>query len=157
MPKHSEHTNAILSIMARYGQMGIPHLTAVCHDEGVWTEEEWSAMAFDGAKKQVRDAVKVKMANGLPFAVPTRQREDKSPVWCQLNLLDYDDARFYLYSLIQGVTKDVKQIEAFQQYMEDRWGEAPPIPEWKFANESDGLWLFEEEARDDEEDEEEDD
>lgn len=153
MPKPSSHISMIHAIMERYGQMGIPHLTALCHQEGVWTPDEWTHMAFEGAKKQVRAAVKVKMANGLPFAVPTRTLQDKSPVWSQLTLLNYDDALFYLYKLCDGVFKDVKQVNAFQSYMLDRWGHAPSTPSWGFADDADTQWFYEQQALDDEDDE----
>lgn len=64
-----------------------------CRDVGIWSDEEWHALAFREAQSAVRRALKTPDAQGLPFAGQTAEREEgeSGHVWRQRNLWQFVD------------------------------------------------------------------
>lgn len=64
-----------------------------CRDAGVWSDDEWEALAFREAQANVRRALKAPDAQGLPFAGQTAERDEESKgnVWRQRGMWLYAD------------------------------------------------------------------
>ena len=145
-----------MAIYAKYGgSLSIRRLARYCWDEGVWTPDEQRWMAFATAKRECQQALSRKGATGLPLAGPTPSRDNGSRVWRQLDLWDYEDATFNLGMRIkQVVVKDWSTIVALVNYMQARYGQAPPIPHWEMPHGAPMWWLDTDDEDDTDDDEE---
>lgn len=59
----------------------------------LWTESEVRGMASIQARAEVREALGVITADGVPFAGPTPAREGRTPIWKQMEFwskVDFD-------------------------------------------------------------------
>jgi hypothetical protein len=87
----------------------------------------------------------------LPVAGPTQKYEHGDRIWRQISLWDYADTKYNLGMRIKQETKDHQVIEALYHYMQERFGEAPPIPRLVMDDPDAPLWW--EDLDDDVEDE----
>lgn len=140
MPSRSRHDD-IWGIYQKYGgDVSLDRLTHYCWDEGVWTEEERHNMAFKAAKRECHQVLSRKGPTGLPVAGPTPKHDNGSKRWRQISLWDYADAEYNLGMRLKQVTKDYQVIEALYNYMQERYGAAPPIPRLVMDDPEAPLW-----------------
>jgi len=132
----------IWAIYRKYsGDISLDRLTHYCWDEGVWTDEEQHNMAFAAAKRQCQQVLHRKDATGLPVAGPTQKRDNGSRRWRQISLWDYDDATYNLgMRLQQAVDRDWQTVIALHNYIQERYGQAPPIPTWELPPDATPWW-----------------
>jgi hypothetical protein len=138
-PKY-EHIMSIYSLNG--GNMTVARLTRLCHEAGVWDEEEWNQMAYKGAKVQVHRALKAKDGTGLPRAGVSPHRVGHAHVWIQLEFWDYDTALYNLDMLCTQVEKDYHQIQLLKDYIEKRWGTCPATPVLTYDEEASFEWRY---------------
>jgi hypothetical protein len=144
MPKRLTRKDAILEVYRRHGgSMSVRHLAQLCWDEGVWDESARRHMAFAAAKREVQTALQAKDGQGLPLAGPSMRLEGRARVWVQLELWDRETAVYNLGMRLRGIDKDYATAIAIHEYIDKRWGNAPPIPEWSFPDEAPCWWVEE--------------
>lgn len=143
MPRHSR-TNDIWAIYTKHGgSISLDRLTHYCWDEGLWTDEEQHNMAFAAARRECHQALRSKDAAGLPMAGPTQKLDDdgSGAQWRQITLWDYEDATYNLGMRIQQVIdRDWPVIVALYLYIQERYGQAPPIPRWEMDGDAPLWW-----------------
>jgi hypothetical protein len=141
MPPRTRY-NDILAIYHKYnGDIGLDRLTHYCWDEGVWTGQEQRNMAFAAAKRECHQALRTKGPTGLPIAGPTQKRDNGSRRWRQISLWDYDDATYNLgMRITQAIDRDWPAVIALHNYIQERYGQAPPIPHWEMDGDAPLWW-----------------
>jgi len=114
------------------GDLSLARLTHYCWEEGVWTAEEQHNMAFATATRECQRVLNQKGVTGLPVAGPTKKYDNGDRRWRQLSLWDYDDAIYNLgMRLRQTVERDWQTIIVLHTYIQERYGQAPAIPQWE--------------------------
>lgn len=104
-------------------------LAQKCIQANVFGETDLNNAAVRWAQTIVRDALRAKLTDGIPYAAPTPKKdEDGNRVWKQYTLWDYDDAEYILLDRCRALANDYKPIVALHDYMTQRWGKAPEIP-----------------------------
>lgn len=105
-------------------------LAQKCIEAGIFEEYELNNATVRWAQTVVRDALREKLAEGIPYAAPTAKKDASgNPIWLQYRLWDYDDAAFILRERCEALMGDYKPIVALRDYIIERWGTAPEIPQ----------------------------
>lgn len=83
-----------------------------------------------------RQAMKVKTADGLPFAKPIGgSGKNDDATWSQLDLFTYDQAVDLVIREATATLADVREVGRLHQWCLNRFGQAPDLPElgWDIA------------------------
>lgn len=105
-------------------------LAQKCIDAGVFDAVELNNASVRWAQTVVRDCLRAKLANGIPYAAATRSTDAQgNRLWKQYSLWEYDDAVDILRERCEQITNDYKPIVALREYIVERWGTAPEIPQ----------------------------
>jgi hypothetical protein len=141
MPHRSRHDD-IWAVYQKYGgDLSLHRLTQYCFEEGVWTDEEQGNMVFAAAQRECHRVLSMKTATGLPVAGSTQKRDNGNRRWRQLQLWDYDDALYNLKLRVkQTIKRDWKTVEILHAYIEERYGQAPTLPQWVMPPGEDLWW-----------------
>ena len=141
MPKHSRAED-IWAVYGKHGgSMSLDRLTHYCWAEGVWSEEEQHNMAFAAARRECHQALRQKGPTGLPLAGPTQKLDEDKRSWVQLDMWDYDDATYNLgMRITQAIDRDWTAVLALYNYIQERYGQAPPIPRWVMDDDTSPWW-----------------
>lgn len=123
-------SDEIIAVFEQNGcQLSTLRLAQKCIQAGVFDETDLNNAGVRWAQTIVAKALREKMVNGIPYAVPTTTTDAAgSPVWKQYPLWEYEDAEFALTSRVQALQHDYEPIVRLYSYMVDRWGKAPEIP-----------------------------
>lgn len=120
----------IRELFRQYGTMEtLRRFTERCIHMGLFDPVQLEGFQIVGAMKTVKDAIKEKGEDGLPFAYCVGKRGGDSEVWKVQETLDYNDACTVLQeSYIDKITEHYAEMVSFHKWMRRRFGHAPSIP-----------------------------
>lgn len=123
------------AIRRMFMQMGPEGATAeqlaqACLHAGFWSGDEVESLAIDGAKEQVRRALRARDESGLPWAGPTQDRRDTpngAPIWRRRPFWTYQDYERIVGQLLAARQLSHDQARVLAQEARFRFPDSPAI------------------------------
>ena len=128
-------TNAALyaSIRSLFKELGgsVPVRVLAEHAiaQGLIPPDEIARCTHRGVQDLCKRALKVKTANGVPFAKPIQGTEDESDSWTQLELMTYEELAGVITREVRALVKDYHEVQVLVRFCEAKFGRAPAVPQ----------------------------
>ena len=110
--------------------MSMRSFTNECIRSCLFDEMQLENFKIVGAMKSVKLALKEGDEHGIQFAYNTSKTNGDKAIWKQTELLSHSDAIFVLENnYIDKLVSTHAKARAFQDWIRNRWGTAPSIPD----------------------------
>jgi hypothetical protein len=93
------------------------------------TDEDKHHLAWVAWVRHVAETVSQKDRQGLPMSIPTNDTDAGGRIFAPLRYASYQQVFDYFEECVKAVRHDLDALRILWDYMDERWGQAPPMPE----------------------------